>query len=269
MTRVRLIAIGFAALPIACAPAEPAATVAARAAAPWPYVAEAPVLAPSDAPQIVLDGTTVLVDGTPEGVIDIAPEPKRIDGLLDALRVRREAWKAQHAGDFPGVVNLFMPNDTPALIVKRLVVTAAYAGYPHVRLGVRRGDGTELGYLPIDAAVPLPPVSTDRPQTPGTTTNGRLAPEIIQRVVRANFGQFRRCYEAGLKVSPHLNGRVNVKFVIEADGRVDHVEDAKSDLPDPKVIACIERGFEELVFPRPEGGIVTVVYPIIFSPGDQ
>jgi hypothetical protein len=42
--------------------------------------------------------------------------------------------------------------------------------------------------------------------------------------------------------------------------------DSGSDLPDPHVIKCVIRGFQSLRFPEPEGGIVTVVYPIIFSP---
>jgi hypothetical protein len=40
-------------------------------------------------------------------------------------------------------------------------------------------------------------------------------------------------------------------------------------LSDPTVVGCIKTGFSELVFPKPEGAIVTVVYPIIFTPGDQ
>jgi hypothetical protein len=38
-------------------------------------------------------------------------------------------------------------------------------------------------------------------------------------------------------------------------------------MPDAQVRACVVKGFEKLVFPPPEGGIVTVTYPIMFSPG--
>jgi hypothetical protein len=34
------------------------------------------------------------------------------------------------------------------------------------------------------------------------------------------------------------------------------------------VVDCIVKEYEEITFPAPEGGIVTVVYPIKFSPGD-
>jgi hypothetical protein len=97
---------------------------------------------------------------------------------------------------------------------------------------------------------------------------GRLAPEKIQEIVRAKFGRFRICYENGLATNSELRGRVTVRFVIERDGTVSTTEDRGSDLPDAKVVACVVKGFGTLRFPPPDGGIVTVVYPIMFNPGD-
>jgi hypothetical protein len=101
-----------------------------------------------------------------------------------------------------------------------------------------------------------------------TQVNGRLPPEVIQRIVRQNFGRFRLCYENGLRNNPTLSGRVSVKFVIDRSGAVSTAQDGGSELPDQGVIGCVVRGFGNLSFPQPEGGIVTVVYPIIFNPGD-
>lgn len=101
-----------------------------------------------------------------------------------------------------------------------------------------------------------------------TQVNGRLPPEVIQRIVRQNFGRFRLCYENGLRTNPNLSGRVAVKFVIDRSGAVSTAQDGGSDLPDQGVVSCVVRGFGNLSFPQPEGGIVTVVYPIIFNPGD-
>ena len=42
--------------------------------------------------------------------------------------------------------------------------------------------------------------------------------------------------------------------------------DGGSDLPSNEVIACVARSFENLSFPSPEGGMVTVTYPIMFAP---
>ncbi len=99
--------------------------------------------------------------------------------------------------------------------------------------------------------------------------NGRLPAEVIQRIVRQNFGRFRLCYENGLRTNPNLAGRVSVKFVIDRSGSVAKAEDGGSEIPDPAVVSCVARGFGNLSFPQPEGGVVTVVYPIIFNPGDD
>jgi pSer/pThr/pTyr-binding forkhead associated (FHA) protein len=101
-----------------------------------------------------------------------------------------------------------------------------------------------------------------------TQVNGRLPPEVIQRIVRQNFGRFRLCYENGMRTNPNLQGRVAVKFVIDRAGSVTTSADGGSDLPDQGVVSCVVRGFQNLSFPQPEGGIVTVVYPIIFAPGE-
>jgi outer membrane biosynthesis protein TonB len=98
--------------------------------------------------------------------------------------------------------------------------------------------------------------------------NGRLPPEVIQRIVRQNFGRFRNCYESSLRTNPSLQGRVAVKFVIGRDGAVTTASDGGSDLPDQSVIQCVTRSFTNLSFPSPEGGLVTVVYPLIFNPAD-
>jgi hypothetical protein len=41
--------------------------------------------------------------------------------------------------------------------------------------------------------------------------------------------------------------------------------DAGSELPDSHVTQCVVRAFGDLSFPSPEGGVVTVVYPILFD----
>jgi hypothetical protein len=99
-----------------------------------------------------------------------------------------------------------------------------------------------------------------------TSVSGRLPPEVIQRIVRQSFGRFRGCYEAGLAKDPGLKGKVSVRFVIGKDGAVASVADAGSDLPAAGVKKCLLAAFSKLSFPAPEGGIVTAVYPLDFSP---
>ncbi len=111
-------------------------------------------------------------------------------------------------------------------------------------------------------------VSAPKLREGATQVNGRLPPEVIQRIVRQNFGRFRLCYENGMRANPNLQGRVSVKFIIDRSGAVSMTADGGSDLPDQGVVQCVVRGFGNLSFPQPEGGMVTVVYPIMFNPGD-
>ena len=101
----------------------------------------------------------------------------------------------------------------------------------------------------------------------GDSFGGRLPPEAIQRVVRQNFGRFRFCYEKALDHNPTLAGRVSTSFVIGRDGAVSSAQNGGSDLADPAVVSCVVRAFAGLSFPQPEGGVVFVTYPILFSPG--
>ncbi|MBX3125483.1 MAG: AgmX/PglI C-terminal domain-containing protein [Polyangiaceae bacterium] len=103
---------------------------------------------------------------------------------------------------------------------------------------------------------------------PGVTdVSGSLPGDVIQRIVRQNYGRFRMCYENGLRGNPNLAGRVAVRFVISRDGAVSHATNAGSDLPDSSVVGCVVSAYYGLSFPAPQDGIVTVNYPIQFSPG--
>jgi hypothetical protein len=99
-----------------------------------------------------------------------------------------------------------------------------------------------------------------------TNVSGRLQPGLIQAIVRAGFGAFRQCYEAGLSRDPKLAGIVNARFVIDRDGTVKHVADHESTLRDEKVKICVLQSFYKLRFPPSAGGIVTVVYPVQLEP---
>jgi hypothetical protein len=104
-------------------------------------------------------------------------------------------------------------------------------------------------------SLPRPPV-----------TGGPLVNEI-QRVVRANVGRVRPCYERGLRSNPTLHGRVVVHFLIGRDGVADDVANAGSDLPDSEAVWCVVRSFEGLKFPTLAGGYVNVNYPLLLAPG--
>lgn len=97
----------------------------------------------------------------------------------------------------------------------------------------------------------------------------RMPPKVIQEVVQGNFNQLSHCYEDGLRRDRMLFGRVSVRFVINSQGRVENLGAAKVELRDPAVANCVVEAFRPLQFPAPMGGFVTVVYPLLFSPGEE
>lgn len=127
--------------------------------------------------------------------------------------------------------------------------------------GKMGGFGRSGGRMQRDHKTASPIMRTSTP-----SVSGRIPPEVIQRIVRQNYGRFRACYESALRGNPSLQGRVSVRFVIGRDGRISNVG-AGGDIPDAGVVSCVSRAFYGLSFPQPEGGIVTVSYPIMFTPG--
>jgi hypothetical protein len=143
----------------------------------------------------------------------------------------------------------------------------------------------------VTVPAPAPPPVPSRGSL-GKVPRGRLDPAVIQRIVRSDFDAMKACYADGLRRNPHLTGKISTRFVIERDGHVSsaadadntppaneierHLRDAPPSIsapaaprfPDPAVTSCVVARFAELKFPEPEGGIVTVVYPVIFSPED-
>jgi hypothetical protein len=116
---------------------------------------------------------------------------------------------------------------------------------PRPPIALVSGDGTALTLTSIGAAsvVEGPLAFTERaPAVRGgaSQVSGRLAPELIQRVVRANFAAMRRCYQEGLARQPSLQGRISVRFVIERDGKVANVA-TSGDLADDEVKRCVGR----------------------------
>lgn len=129
--------------------------------------------------------------------------------------------------------------------------------------GTGQGFGSGSGRLGGAARTKPPSVRMG-----ATSVSGRLPPEVIQRIVRQNFGRFRLCYENGLRNNPNLAGQVTVSFTIDKEGAVSAVT-GKTDMSDAGVSSCVTKAFNGLSFPKPEGGVVKVTYPINFSPGDS
>ena len=92
--------------------------------------------------------------------------------------------------------------------------------------------------------------------------------------MRQNFGRFRGCYRDVLHRRPNLSGRATLRFVIGRDGHVSSssasldaiVEATLGDTGAEAFRACLAGAGYALTFPHPEGGVVTVKYPLRLEP---
>ena len=139
-------------------------------------------------------------------------------------------------------------------------------------------DNAERLIATVVAAVSVPVTVKMRLGWDETSLN---APELARRAEQRHLTSTRG---ALLMHSRHLlntsaqklAGTVAVQFVINQDGSVQGAsvatnQEAGNDttpLADPNVVQCVVGGFGKLKCPAPQGGYVTVVYPIVFAPGD-
>jgi TonB family protein len=97
---------------------------------------------------------------------------------------------------------------------------------------------------------------------------GALSKPVIQAVIRRRLRAVKKCYEQELQNSPKLQGRVVIKIVISASGKVSSAEVKESTVPSEPVGACVAEVMRKAQFPAPKGGgIVIVSYPFVFKPG--
>jgi hypothetical protein len=111
-----------------------------------------------------------------------------------------------------------------------------------------------------------------RPNADGTG----IDPKYIQEVVREDlFPMAKQCYEELLARKPDAGGRLEMEFTIAGDDKIGGiVEEASmaktSSLTDERMETCVRESLLTLSFPPPaHDGVVTVVYPIVFGPGDD
>jgi hypothetical protein len=101
------------------------------------------------------------------------------------------------------------------------------------------------------------------------TILGGLDKSLIDAVIKRNMSQIRYCYQRQLAKNPSLNGKIKVKFVIAKDGSVSKASIDSSTMGGggKPVESCIVGRFKKFKFPQPNGGIVIVKYPFIFTGG--
>jgi beta-lactamase regulating signal transducer with metallopeptidase domain len=137
-------------------------------------------------------------------------------------------------------------------VMTKLVFPAPSGGSVSVSYPLQFSDGKGGGAPPAPGAANP---STD-------PAPGRLPPDVVRNVVRSHFARFSECYETIPKPRPWIETKLH--FTIDTAGKVSegHV-DAESS---PVLGACLDRVMRGIVFPAPQGGVVTVGFPITFGP---
>ncbi|WP_437731679.1 TonB family protein [Sorangium sp. So ce1335] len=107
--------------------------------------------------------------------------------------------------------------------------------------------------------------------TPGTavatgTLGGSISDAQVRDAVEKHGELFDECYKIGIKSSPKFVGKVTVKATIGPSGKVNKADVLKSTTKNQQVDRCVADAFEQMQFPRPQGGVTTVItFPIEFS----
>ena len=132
------------------------------------------------------------------------------------------------------------------------------------RGGGTGGYGSGVGVLGGKKDVDIGITSSD------PTVMGSLDKELIRKVIHANRGQIRFCYEQQLNRFPKLDGKVAIKFVISPSGSVAQSQVAQSTVSNAELESCVAGRVRTWQFPKPKGGgVVIVTYPFIFKQSGQ
>lgn len=95
---------------------------------------------------------------------------------------------------------------------------------------------------------------------------GTIDPGAVREVMRAARPSFKRCYETTLLHNPRLETRATLEFVVAADGEQQRVKMNEPGTGDAELDACLLSVAGALSMPHPEGGPVTIHYPLTFNP---
>jgi hypothetical protein len=95
---------------------------------------------------------------------------------------------------------------------------------------------------------------------------GTIDREAIRRVVRANIGQIRACYEKALNQDPSLYGKIVIQWTIGPQGQVVEAGVKSTTMNSPAVESCAVARLKTWKFPVPPTNELPVVsYPFVFQ----
>jgi outer membrane biosynthesis protein TonB len=103
------------------------------------------------------------------------------------------------------------------------------------------------------------------PEDVSTGGSGLLDRHEIDKVVAQHQHEISRCYERELLHNASIQGKLQVEWIINPNGRVISVKQQTSSIKNNKLIKCIMNRIKTWHFPPPRGGSVVVNYPFLLK----
>lgn len=96
-------------------------------------------------------------------------------------------------------------------------------------------------------------------------SQGTIDASKVDEIVQVNYPLYAHCYRDSIRRRGESRGLLRLRLLIDESGRLTHVDDAGSVLPDPYAVDCIAEAFFSMTFPVPVGGEALIRYGIDFE----
>lgn len=116
------------------------------------------------------------------------------------------------------------------------------------------------GSAPVEVGLTFHAASGSQPAK-GTPLVGSIGQDALRRVLDEHSGEITACYQRELAVDKGLEGKVKLKWAVQADGSVKdvRVDEAGTTLPNRKAIECMASRVAGWRFPPPRDGAIAVI----------
>jgi hypothetical protein len=95
-----------------------------------------------------------------------------------------------------------------------------------------------------------------------------VSKDDLAKFIKLRIASIRSCYEAQLKRSPSLRGKLVVQFTISSSGKVSEASVSSDTMGSDEVGACITRLIKTWRLPFKPDSDTTVSFPFLFSPAN-
>ena len=94
---------------------------------------------------------------------------------------------------------------------------------------------------------------------------GTIDQKLLLKVLSKGLPSFQECYEHALFEDSTLSGVVKLRWTISGSGTPSSPQIISSELHNAGLHACVIKVLLSLHFPSPQGGAVSVSYPLLFQ----